>query len=101
MDAKAANTKRVKVAIKTLGRKHITLLREALSDKLAVHWFIWERQMLGGKTPLQIIEEGDVAKVRDIVEFCYDFSSLPPNEEEEALDVVDDAELEEAEAEEY
>lgn len=99
MDEKSTAVKRVKTAIKALGRKHVTMLREAFDDKLAVRWFTWERQMLGGKTPVQFIEEEGVDRVREIVEFCYDFSTLPPDEVDEDLD-RDEAELESVEVEE-
>ena len=80
--------------VKKVGRKHITLLREALTDKGAIQWFDFPRQMLGNKTPRQSVLEGKLDDVRKVIVFCYDYSSLPadePNDEEaEEIDVNED-----------
>jgi len=89
MDTKA---KRVKDAIKAIGKPHIKLLREALGDNRTLRWFIEERQMLENKTPLQVIEDGEVDKVRHIIDFCYDFSTLPPDEPAEEKEEEDEDE---------
>ncbi len=78
-----STAKRVKDALKLVGKPHVKLLREALSDGRALRWFIEGRQMLQDKTPLQVIEEGNVERVREVIQYCYDFSTLPQDEEEE------------------
>jgi hypothetical protein len=83
--------KRIKAALNAIGRPHVKLLREALTDQRAVCWLSEPRQMLGNKTPLEVIEAGNVEKVREIIKFCYDFSTLPPDEPvEEELAEDDD-----------
>jgi hypothetical protein len=79
--------------VKKVGRKHITLLREALTDKGAIQWFDSPRQMLGGQTPRKVILGGDLEKVRAVIVFCYDYSNLPkdePSDEVEEIDVDED-----------
>lgn len=88
--------KQIKAAIKSVGKKHVDMLREAFGDKLAISWFGWEKTMLGGRTPLKAVVDGDVVRVREAINFLYDFSTLPEEEE----DVEEDfSELEEEEAE--
>jgi hypothetical protein len=91
-----ADAKRVKAAIKTLGRKHVTHLREAFGDHHAVYWFTWQRNKLGGRSPLQAIEAGEVDKVKEIIEFSY--TNLPELTEEDRKQQV--AELQEVDEEE-
>lgn len=79
-----STAKRVKDALKLVGKPHVKLLREALGDGRALRWFIEPRQMLQDKTPLQTIDEGKVDRVREVIQYCYDFSTLPDDEPEES-----------------
>lgn len=95
MDAKA---KRVKAAIKVLGKQHVEHLRAAFGDRHAVYWFTWERSVLGDRSPLQAIEAGEVDKVRSIIDFSY--TNLPELEEVEEFEEEEEtAQLEEVEDE--
>jgi hypothetical protein len=87
--------KRIKTALKLLGKSHVNLLREAFGDRLTISWMSWEKQQLDNKTPLQVIESGDVVRVKKMVDWLYDLSTLPPDTEEEtdeAEELVEDAE---------
>lgn len=97
-----ADAKRVKSAIRVLGKKHVAHLREAFGDKHAVYWFTWERSGLDNRSPLQAIEAGEVDRVRAVIDFSY--TNLPElEEEEESIEEQDEeetAQLEEAETDE-
>lgn len=88
--------KQIKLVLKAIGKKHIDMVREAVGDQLTIAWLSWEKGLLGNRTPMQAVKDGDAGAVKEMVEYLYDLSTLPPEPEEEEL-VTD---LEEAESEE-
>lgn len=84
--------KQIKATLKTIGKKHVNMLREAFGDSLTISWLDWDKQQLGGKTPRQAIVDGEIEKVRGMIEYLYDLSALPPDEPE--VDEEEDEEYE-------